>query len=125
MGSLVILVAAAAIASTEPESLSDGRLETIAETAVKAKLSIPESIKFRAAEVAVVDGRIEQRSTHKRFEGPVKLVCGQYALKNATGGHGSYSWYFVAMKDGVVLFSEVDTSQVPYTAYEDCRQLGR
>ncbi len=60
-----------------------------------------------------------------RIPGPISIVCGQYRTRTATGGYSDYSWFFVAIKHGQVLWADVDkASDGPGNGYYGCKNAG-
>jgi hypothetical protein len=93
-----------------------------AEDAVRRDLGDPAGAKFRdvrAAEVASV----RHAAFEEPVQGPVSIVCGQVGVPNAAGGYGGYSWFFVAIKRGQILWDAADKDG-PGDAYLSCKGAG-
>lgn len=109
---------------TKPPAPPPGGVRGEAENAVRGGLSDPDSAKFRREDVAVASS-VKHGAFDAPIDGPVSIVCGQYSLRSATGGYGDYSWFFVAIKHGQVLWSDVDdAANGPGPAYNGCKGAG-
>ena len=130
----MIGAAGAAIAQEDASASGDVRFSPLsrpvpsgvrkhAEAAIKAGLANPNGIAFRG-EHAVVAASVK-RGFGPLVEGPVSVVCGQFAARSATGGYGDFVWFYAAIKDGQVLWTDVDgDSGSPNAAYESCKAAG-
>lgn len=100
-----------------------GGVRKQAESAVRQGLADPNSAAFRAeraVEVASV-----KHGFGPAIDGPVSVVCGQYDSLDRTGGHSGYSWFFVAIKRGQVLWADVDLGgEPPGAGYYGCKGAG-
>jgi hypothetical protein len=92
-----------------------------AEDAIKQDVRDAPGVTFRAVKtVAVASLR------HGPFEplitGPVSVVCGQVGPLDQSGG---YSWFFVAIKRGQVLWTTTDApSAASAEAHDSCQAVG-
>jgi hypothetical protein len=94
-----------------------------AEAAIKAGLADPNGVAFRG-ERAVVANSV-QRAFGPLVEGPLAVVCGQFAARNQTGGGGGFVWFYAAIKHGQVLWTDIDDgSGPPGAAYNSCKDAG-
>ncbi|HXQ13774.1 MAG TPA: hypothetical protein VN814_04030 [Caulobacteraceae bacterium] len=94
-----------------------------AEAAIRAGLTDPNGAAFRA-EGAVVAASVK-RAFGPLVEGPIAVVCGQFASRNPSGGYGGYVWFYAAIKDGQVLWTDIDDgSGAPDAAYDSCKGAG-
>ena len=92
-----------------------------AEAAIKHDLNQPNGVAFRAVKAAEV-ASVSHGPFAPPIEGPVSIVCGQYGPKD---GKGAYSWFFVALKRGHVLWATDDTtSGTPDEAHDSCVGAG-
>ncbi len=95
-----------------------------AEIAIRQGLADPAAAQFRAERATEV-ASVKRGAFGSRIEGPVSIVCGQYNAKDRTGAYGGYAWFFVAIKRGVVLWSDVDTAADGAGAgYYGCKGAG-
>jgi hypothetical protein len=96
-----------------------------AENAVRALIFNPGEAKFRN-EAAKVAATVKHYAFDEPTEGPVSIVCGQYALHLPSGGYAGYAWFFVAIKHGQVLWSDIDDANPggPRVAYGACKGSG-
>jgi len=88
-----------------------------AENAIKDDLGDPDSVTFRVVRVMEA-ASVRQGAFAAAVDGPVSVVCGQFSSRGRTGG--GYSWFFVAIKRGRVLW----TSRGPDEAYYSCERAG-
>jgi len=106
-----------------PPSVPSGAREQ-AEDAIKHDLGDPASIRFRAVQ-AILVASIRHGAFAATTDGPVSVVCGQYAVRNSSGDDGAYSWFFVAIKRGQVLWTASNQSSgTPDEAYYSCKGAG-
>jgi hypothetical protein len=95
-----------------------------AEITIKGTLADPDGAKFRT-EGAVVASSVKHGAFDEPIDGPVSIVCGQYSSRNPTGVYSGYSWFFVAIKHGQVLWFDVDgAADGPGAAYNGCKGAG-
>jgi hypothetical protein len=93
-----------------------------AEDAIKKPLDDPFTVTFRAVKGLEV-ASVRHGPFANPIEGPVSIICGQYGSPNRKGG--AYSWFFVAIKRGKVLWTASDeTSNTPDEAYDSCKGAG-
>jgi hypothetical protein len=95
-----------------------------AENVIRHDLGDLRTVRFlavRAVEVA----SIKHGPLADRIDGPVAIVCGRYAAPTSNGGYGPYSWFFVAIKGGHILWT---ASNEVFTmideAYYSCTAAG-
>jgi len=94
-----------------------------AEHAVREGLADPTSAAFRAEHVIEVES--VKHGFGPPIDGPVSVVCGQYASSDGKGGQSGYSWFFVAIKHGQVLWADVDSGdESPGAGYYGCKGAG-
>ena len=94
------------------------------EDAIKHDLGDPDSLKFQAVRVKEVKS-VKHGAFAQPIDGPVSIVCGQYNARNRTGGDSGYAWFFVAIKQGQVLWTAADKSSGgPGEAYYSCEGAG-
>jgi hypothetical protein len=107
-----------------PPPREPGGVRNQAETAVRQGLGDPDSAEFRAVGVSQATS-VKRGAFGERIAGPVSVVCGQYNARGQTGGYDGYSWFFVAIKDGQVLWADVDhAADGPGVAYLGCKGAG-
>jgi hypothetical protein len=95
-----------------------------AEEAIRHGLSNPDSVQFRDEGVSQA-ASVKRGAFGERISGPVAIVCGQYNARGQTGSYEGYSWFFVAIKRGEVLWSEVDqAADGAGAAYSSCKNAG-
>jgi hypothetical protein len=95
-----------------------------AEETIKHGLTDPDSVQFRDEGVSQA-ASVKRGAFGERIGGPVSIVCGQYNARGQTGGYDGYSWFFVAIKHGEVLWSEYDqASDGLGAAYNSCKNAG-
>jgi hypothetical protein len=96
-----------------------------AENTIRALIADPDDAKFRD-ESAKVAMSVKHYALDEPIDGPVSVVCGQYALRFPAGGYAGYAWFFVAIKQSQVLWSDVDDANVggPHVAYNACKAAG-
>jgi hypothetical protein len=96
-----------------------------AEGAVKDGLASEGSAQydFRAEGVRVATS-VKHGAFGQRVAGPVSVVCGQYNARNRTGGDSGYAWFYVAIKDGQVLWADLDEGSDSGVAYYSCKGAG-
>jgi len=91
-----------------------------AEDALRRDLPAPDSVTFRAVKALEV-ASIRHGAFAASIDGPISIVCGQYGSQ---GQPGPYSWFFVALKRGQVLWIADDTSGAPDEAHDSCKGAG-
>jgi hypothetical protein len=95
-----------------------------AEEAIRHDQPDPGSVQFRDEGVSQASS-VKHGGFGERIAGPVSIVCGQYNAHGQTGGYEGYSWFFVAIKHGEVLWSEYDhAADGPGAAYSSCKNAG-
>jgi hypothetical protein len=95
-----------------------------AEEAIRHGLADPDSAQFRSEKSSEVVS-VKRGAFGERIAGPVSVVCGQFNSRDQTGGQSGYAWFFVAIKHGEVLWSDVDqASEGPGVAYAGCKGGG-
>ena len=94
-----------------------------AEDAIKYDLGRPDSISFRAV-VAMEAASVRHGAFAQSIDGPVSIVCGQYKTVDRSSGVSGYSWFFVAIKRGHVLWTAADVSGEPGEAFNSCDGAG-
>ena len=122
---MVLAMAVGAARADPAPTPSPSDLEKLAEKAVSDTLTDPDSAKFRAEGVAA-SAWLKHGAFGRRIDGPAWVVCGQFNSKNRMGGYNGYAWFFVAMKDGAVLWADIDdaTDDQPGPAYYGCHGVG-
>jgi hypothetical protein len=90
-----------------------------AEGAIKDDLGDPDNVTFRVVRVMEA-ASVRHDAFAQPVDGPVSVVCGQFSSRGRTGGDSSYSWFFVAIKRGHVLW----TARGPDEAYYSCAGAG-
>jgi hypothetical protein len=45
-------------------------------------------------------------------DGPLSVVCGQFATRDQTGGYGRFVWLYAGVKRGQVLWTDIDDGAV-------------
>jgi hypothetical protein len=90
-----------------------------AEGAIKDDLGDPDNVTFRVVRVMEA-ASVRRNAFAQPIDGPVSVVCGQFSSRGRTGGDSSYSWFFVAIKRGRVLW----TARGPDEAYYSCEGAG-
>jgi hypothetical protein len=94
-----------------------------AEAAVRQGLAEPNSAAFRAERVTEVVS--VKHGFGPPIDGPVSVVCGQYASSDGKGGQSGYAWFFAAIKHGQVLWADVDLAgDPPGAGYYGCKGAG-
>jgi hypothetical protein len=107
-----------------PPPREPGGVRKQAESTVKQSLADPDSAQFRAEGVSQATS-VRHGAFGERIAGPVSVVCGQYNARGQTGGYDGYSWFFVAIKHGQVLWADVDhAADGPGVAYYGCKGAG-
>jgi hypothetical protein len=109
------------VAAPTPKAPSGVRAQ--AEGAIKHDLGDPATATFRAVRVAEV-ASVRHGAFAPPIDGPVSIVCGQYNLQGGTGGDGGYSWFFVAIKRGQVLWTADDVTAGTDEAFYSCKGAG-
>jgi hypothetical protein len=100
-----------------------GTLE-LAEKAVKRDLVGPDdSTTFRSVRVKAVES-IKHGAFSPSIDGPVSVVCGEYVSRDPKGAAGDYRWFFVAIKDGKVLWTADENAGQPDEAHDSCQNAG-
>jgi hypothetical protein len=95
-----------------------------AEDAIKRDIGDPDKVTFRAVRV-IEAASVRHGAFAKSIDGPVSVVCGQYNSRDQTGVEGGYSWFFVAIKQGHILWTVADKSSGgPGEAYNSCDRAG-
>jgi hypothetical protein len=95
-----------------------------AEEAIRHGLADPDGAQFRSERTSEV-ASVRRGAFGERIAGPVSVVCGQFSSRDQTGGQSGYAWFFVAIKHGEVLWSDVDrAADGPGVAYAGCRGAG-
>jgi hypothetical protein len=90
------------------------------EDAVKHALGDPQRVTFRAVRIMEA-ASVKHGPFAQSIDGPVSVVCGQYASRDKTGPDPGYAWFFVALKEGEVLWSAADKASAgPGEAYYSC-----
>ena len=92
-----------------------------AEDAIKYDLGRPDSISFRDVMTLAV-ASVRHGAFAQSIDGPVSVVCGQYASRDRAGS--ASGWFFVAIKQGRVLWTATDMSAAPGEAYYSCDRAG-
>jgi hypothetical protein len=90
----------------------------VAEDAVKHDVG-DDGLKFRAVGASLVVS-LRRGMFSEPIEGPLALVCGEYQKQGQT----DYSWFFVAMKHGKVLWTTDQTSDNADDAHDSCAAAG-
>ena len=112
-----------------PEPPAPGGVKKAAEDAVIAGLSGQAHADFLDVGTQVVSS-VRRGPLDDRISGPVSIVCGRYAARNAAGNVGagakpSYAWFFVPIKHSKVLWTVVDQpADAPGDAYQSCKNAG-
>ena len=78
---------------------------------------------FRAEGVRVATS-VKHGAFGPRVDGPVSVVCGQYDSRTPAGGDSGYAWFYVAIKDGQVLWADLDQGSDSGVAYYSCKGAG-
>ena len=109
------------VAAPTPRAPDGVRQQAI--DAIKHDLGDQGGATFRVVQVkeaaAVRHGPFAQR-----VDGPVSIVCGQYNARGPTGHDGAYAWFFVAIKQGRVLWTADDVSAGSDEAFYSCKAAG-
>lgn len=101
-----------------------GGAPKVAEDAVRHDLGDAEGAKFRLVKASEV-ASVRRSMFEDRVDGPLSIVCGEVAAPNHTGGYGDYSWFFVTIKQGHVLWLAADRDPAtPGEAYYSCKAAG-
>jgi hypothetical protein len=101
----------------------DGAREQ-AEAAIKRDLGDPDSTTFRAVR-AMEAKSVRHGPFAQTIDGPVSVVCGQYKMQDRAVGDSDYYWFFVAIKQGHVLWTAVDMASSGFDeAYYSCKGAG-
>lgn len=59
------------------------------------------------------------------MDGPLSVVCGQFATRDQTGGYGRFVWLYAGVKRGQVLWTDIDDGAGgPDAAYDNCKGAG-
>lgn len=109
-------------ASPAPDN---GATITAAEQAVRDQLIDPDSAKFRSERATEV-GWAKHGAFGSRIDGPISMACGEVNARNRMGGYSGFAWFLVAIKDGQVLWSDLDdaTDDAPGSAFYGCKNVG-
>jgi hypothetical protein len=92
-----------------------------AEAAVRQGLSDPAGARFRSEAVRQASS-VQHGVFDAAIQGPVSVVCGQYKGADATAG---YAWFYVAIKQGQVLWADVDkAADATGAAHNACKAAG-
>ncbi|HEY1751917.1 MAG TPA: hypothetical protein VGG29_11665 [Caulobacteraceae bacterium] len=78
-----------------------------------------EGATFRSVKASAV-ASIRHGGLGGPIDGPVSVVCGQYAKQ----GQSDYSWFFVAIKRGEILWTASAVTGQPGEAYASCEGAG-
>jgi hypothetical protein len=113
---------AGAIKVEHPPAPVPGGARKQAEAAIRQGLPDAESTQFRGERVSEVES--VGHGFGPRIDGPVSIVCGQYSTRNSAGASSAYAWFFVAIKHGQVLWSDVDETDGPGNGYYGCKNAG-
>jgi hypothetical protein len=89
-----------------------------AEAAIKREIGDNDA-SFRAVKAAEV-ASIRHGGLGNSIDGPVSVVCGQYAKQ----GQSDYSWFFVAIKRGQILWTASAVAGQPGEAHDSCQSVG-
>ncbi|HEY1427872.1 MAG TPA: hypothetical protein VGF50_14460 [Caulobacteraceae bacterium] len=107
-----------------PEPAAPGGVKKQAEDAVRAGLRAPTAAEFRDVGTQVVSS-VRRGPFDDRIPGPVSIVCGRYAARDASGAKPSYAWFFVPIKHSKILWTVVDApSDAQGDAYLSCKNTG-
>jgi hypothetical protein len=95
-----------------------------AQDAIRQVFHNPGSVNFRAVS-AIEVATVRHGALGGPIDGPISIVCGQYSSFERKGGESDYSWFFVAIKRGKVLWTASDeTSVTADEAYDSCVSAG-
>jgi hypothetical protein len=136
---ILALAIAGAAAAANAQAVKDGQgdhvpvaipLPTVpdgarrqAQDAIKHDLGDPASVTFRTVR-AMEAASVRHGPFAERIDGPVSIVCGQYNPRVPTGGDSGYAWFFVAIKQGRVLWTADDVSAGTDEAFYSCKGAG-
>ena len=102
----------------------DAGARQLAENTIRAGLAANDDVAFRALNSSWATS-IRRGAFGDRIPGPISVVCGQYTARKGTGGESDYSWFFVAIKHGQVLWADVDKpAGGPGNGYYGCKNAG-
>jgi hypothetical protein len=111
------------IRTEKPQATPASNARRQAEDAVRQTLTEPGAALFRAEKLKVADS-----VQHGPFNQPiagVSVVCGQYAMRDPAGAPGAYSWFFAAVKNGELLWADIDQpADGRGPAYAGCEGAG-
>jgi hypothetical protein len=137
---LALALAGAAGAASAAAPLVDGQGENVpvaaptfkvpdgvpqqAEAVIKRYLGDPDSTTFRAVRAMEAES-VRHGDFAQPIDGPVSVVCGQYKMQDRTVGESGYYWFFVAIKQGRVLWTAFDMASSGFDeAYYSCKGAG-
>jgi hypothetical protein len=137
---LAIAGAAGAASAGQHGEMADGQGENVpipaptpqvpdgaraqAEALIKRDLGDPDSITFHAVR-AMEAKTVRHGPFAPTIDGPASVVCGQYKMQDRAAGASDYYWFFVAIKQGHVLWSAFDLASSEFDeAYESCKGAG-
>jgi hypothetical protein len=107
-----------------PTRKAPDRAPAQAEAVIKRDLGDPDSTAFRAVRAMVAES-VRHGPLAQPIEGPVAVVCGQYKMQDRAVGDSRYYWFFVAIKQGHVLWTAVDMASSGFDeAYYSCKGAG-
>ena len=109
------------IPAPTPRALDGARKQ--AEDAIRHDIGDTDGAGFRAVQVKEV-ASVRHGPFSERIDGPVSIVCGQYKSPGGTAASNYYSWFFVAIKEGHVLWAADDVSAGSDEAFYSCKGAG-
>ena len=95
----------------------------LAEDAISYDLGEQNHASFRAVR-AMEAASIRHDPFAAPVDGPVSVVCGQYALQDGKPDGGGYAWFLVAIKRGHILWTTRDVAGEFAEAYNSCKGAG-
>ena len=95
-----------------------------AEAVIKRDLGDPDSTTFYAVRAMEAES-VRHGDFAQPIDGPVSVICGQYKIRDRTVGDTGYYWFFVAIKQGHVLWTAFDMPSSGFDeAYYSCKGAG-
>ena len=94
-----------------------------AEDAINRDLGGENTATFRVVRALEAES-IRHDPFARRVDGPVSVICGQYAPHAGKADGGGYTWFLVAIKRGQVLWTTRDVAGEFAEAYNSCKAAG-
>ncbi|HLY81296.1 MAG TPA: hypothetical protein VKQ70_18100 [Caulobacteraceae bacterium] len=137
---LALAIAGGAGAAAAGPALSDGQGENVpvalptpwvpnsarqqAMDVIRRGLPEADGARFTAVR-AMEAASVRHGDFAETIDGPVSVVCGRYSLRDRIGGYDAASWFFVAIKQGQVLWASADKASTGAgEAYASCQNAG-